>query len=171
MDLCGTITVGGILAFLLLICIIAVIYELTLLIRGEATDEGLPAGIAIGLISAVGLVFVIMGHVDYEKDYKAEYHTLVNEIVSLDRDSVTNGHFCLGCGYIETKPVYYYYYKVAENTYTLGSLKKENNGIYIVETNSYAPSIYKVKEANVDPDRYYYNIYVPFGTVVVNYSV
>ncbi len=171
MDLIGTVMVGGILAFILLVCIITVIYEIALLIKGDAADEGLPAGILFGLISAVSLSFVILSHVEYEKEYKAEYHTLINEIVSLDRDSATNGHFSLGCGYIETKPVYYYYYKVAENTYTLGSLKKDDKGIYIVETDSYTPSIYKVKEANVDPSKYYYNIYVPFGTVIVNYNV
>ena len=166
-----TIDLGLLVGFIGLVGLAFFIYALREGIREREYQEGTVGSGIAGLLGTCGLVALILLHLEYRREYAASYHTLVNEIVSLDRDSVVEGHFTIGCGTVETKPVYYYYYKVKENTYTLGSLKSENQAIYIVETDSYVPSIYKVKEANVEPNRYYYNIYVPFGTVVVNYSL
>lgn len=166
-----TIVLGLIVGVIGLVGLGIFIYALVEGIREREYQKGTVGSAIAGLFGTCSLVLILLSHLDYRRDYAASYHTLVNEIVSLDRDSVVEGRFTIGCGTVETKPVYYYYYKVKENTYTLGSLKSENQAIYIVETDSYVPSIYKVKESNVEPNKYYYNIYVPFGTVVVNYSI
>lgn len=169
MDLSATFGLGFWAGAIALIALGFFIYGLIQSIR-EGYQEGTIFALLVTIGASVGLGFIIHGHIDWDKKYKADYHDLVCEIVSLERDTAINGHFCLGCGYVSSNPVYYYYEEVKENTYTLGSLQATGNPIYIVETDSYVPSIYKVKEANVDPDKYYYNIYVPFGTVVISYS-
>ena len=97
---------------------------------------------------------------------KSEYIKHMVNIVSLDRGTGVYGQFTLGSGTVEDKAVYYYYYQVRENTYKLSKLYA--NECYIVETDEYQPSIYKIKEkGQLDP---YYNIYVPFGTIVISYA-
>ena len=99
-------------------------------------------------------------------EYQQEYTKCIATIVSLERDDVVDGKFFLGSGAINDRQYYFYYQKLGENTYKLGKL--ECSEVYIVETDQYEPSVYEIKEKN---NWKYYNIYVPFGTMVVSYSV
>ena len=116
-------------------------------------------------------LFAIYGANKCKAEYHASYHTLVCEIKTLDRGTNTEGHFTLGCGTINSYPAYYYYQEVKPNVYQIQSISTKEHKIYIVETADYSPSIYKVKDAEVDANNYYYNIYVPFNTVISQYSI
>lgn len=157
-----TVVVGGIG----LICLLCFIMFLM-----ETIDLGYTSGtVGTGLLTIaaiVGIIFIWVGHNSWLQEYNSSYNNLVTKIVSLDREAGADGSFFLGCGVVEEKPIYYYYYEVSPNVYTLGSVKSDkNHAVYIVETSDYEPSIYKYKDAKIDPSKYNYNIYVPFGTVI-----
>ena len=128
-----------------------------------------------GFISAAAVTFCLMWIVggigipisaSVYHDAKSEYIKHMVNIVSLDRGTGVYGRFTLGSGIVEDRAVYYYYYQPRENTYKLGKLYA--NECYIVQTDEYQPSIYKIKEkGQLD---HYYNIYVPFGTIVENFA-
>lgn len=112
----------------------------------------------------MGFMISMVMTANYNKS-KQEWTHHVVDILSLDRDTGVYGRFTMGSGTVEDKPVYYYYYQVRENTYKLG--KVNCNDCYLIETDERTPSIWEVKEkGKLEP---YYNVYVPFGTVVVSY--
>lgn len=137
-----------------------------ILYKKNDSDFCLCIGVLGSIFSFLGCIVFIPTTISNYIEAKKEYASLVVNIVSLDRDTGVYGRFCLGTGTVEDKPIYYYYYKVKENTYKLGKINCKE--CFIVETEEYQPSIWKIKEyTRVD---YYYNIYVPFGTVIVSYS-
>lgn len=131
---------------------------------------------AVGCVGAVAIsiltiVFAWKSHAQWQEQFDAGYETLVSKIASLDRDTGVYGRFRIGYGTVSERPVYYYYREVGENTYTLNSLAADgSHTIYLVETDQIDPSIYRCKSEFTDPKNYYYNIYVPFGTVLERYS-
>ena len=131
---------------------------------------------AIGCAGAVAVSILMIvyswnEHAQWQKEFDASYETLVSKIASLDRETGVYGRFRIGYGTVSDRPVYYYYREVGENTYTLNSLAADSSHtIYLVETDQIDPSIYKCKSEFTDPKNYYYNIYVPFGTVLERYS-
>lgn len=116
----------------------------------------------LGFLGLISSPIAIASYVSLEQVYTK----CVANIVSLERDGVVSGRFCLGSGTIEDKQYYFYYTEIKSNTYKLGKIECDDS--YIVETDQYEPSIYEIKEKGKPK---YYNVYVPFGTMVVSYSV
>lgn len=124
-------------------------------------------GIVTGFFAVGSLISLILACCKYP-EYNAEYISKVADIVSISRDSEVSGHFTLGCGYIKETQYYFYYYPTDKGI-KLG--KVDADASYIVETDEYTPSIYKVKEYGTFNEDIYYNVYVPFGTVVTTYTL
>ena len=101
----------------------------------------------------------------YAEEQK-EYIEFVCKIVSLERNVGYSGSFTLGCGFVKQKQYYFYYYEVEKNVYKIDKISCSNS--YIIESNK-EPSVYEVKNKGTLDS--YYNIYVPFGTVISQYSV
>lgn len=123
------------------------------------------AAVTFALMFLIGGIGIPISATMYH-DSKIEYTKHMVNIISLDRETGVYGRFTLGSGTVSDRAVYYYYYQVKENTYKLDKLYA--NECYIVETDEYQPSIYKIKEKG--QLNYYYNIYVPFGTIVISYA-
>lgn len=100
-------------------------------------------------------------------------------IYSLKSDLGVEGAFVLGCGSVESE---IYYIVLMKNE--IGYYQKTFKGnIYIVETNDHAPRIdymnyYRVNKYmslmfnfNTDSTADNYIIYVPIGTIIINYEI
>ena len=72
-----------------------------------------------------------------------EYNILIANILSIKQDNSVNGHFILGTGSIQDVQYYFYYYNTDKGI-KLDKVKSDKS--YIIETDEYEPSIYKVKE-------------------------
>lgn len=158
------------LVFVIIVCaltFICIALAITCLVFYNKTwwEWLLPVGIFSGIFGFLGILASLISIGAYDNLQK-EYNVCIAKIVSLERDNLVSGRFCLGSGVIEEKEYYFYYVQVKENTYKLNKLECAN--AYIVETDQYEPSIYKIK---VKGELEYQNIYVPFGTMVVKYSV
>ena len=99
-------------------------------------------------------------------DNFSTYDYCMHNIVSIKRESQAEGSFFLGSGTVEEETYYFYYYEVKPNVYKLG--KKPTSRTYIIQDDSVIPCVYKHKEQAKD---YYYDIYVPVGTIITTFSL
>lgn len=65
------------------------------------------------------VICVIITHCIYRNADYTSYTYTKTPIVSIERESAVTGRFILGSGFIDTKPVYYFYERVGENEYHL----------------------------------------------------
>lgn len=116
----------------------------------------------LGAALLIGVAMVIFGSIGVATEAK-EYTKLVCEIVSLDSNTT---EFTMGVGK-EDGTAYYFYRCKGSTFYNIG--KQKFNSSNIIETNEVEPCIYEIKEKGKLNS--YYNIYVPYNTVIVSYSI
>lgn len=127
--------------------------------------EGETPSIVCGVLGFLSLVSLIVCIAIYPL-YNSEYTKHVADIMSISRESGVEGHFTLGCGSIKNAQYYFYYYETDKGV-KLGKIDSVNT--YVIETNEYVPSIYEVKESHTF--QIYYNLYVPYGTIITTYAL
>ena len=137
-------------------------------------------------------IFLLVSSSDPFGHYKrVESDSTYTEIFSIGLHDNIGGHFALGCGTVETKPVYYYY-KRNNKGYVLDRINADN--CTIVETDSIKPSIKHVKYKKEGDAGWYkravfgkneafwrpcsdkeetaeYIIYIPVGSIMQNYDI
>lgn len=82
--------------------------------------------------------------------YNDEYNKHIADVISVSRDSN-----------------HYFYSFQTEKGLTMEAVSVWNT--YVIETDEYVPSIYKIKEYHTL--KAYYNLYVPYGTIVTTYTL
>lgn len=150
----------------------------------------LPASLFFTLM--VFIIFLLISGCDPFGKYKrVESGSTYTEIYSIGLHNNVSGQFSLGCGSVESKPVYYYYRK-KNGGYVLDRVNAEQ--CTIVETNSKKPSLKHVKYKKVGEAGWYkravfgnnedfwrpcddnertveYIIYIPVGSIMQNYNI
>lgn len=97
---------------------------------------------------------------------KAVEEEVVYEIYSMRVDSGVSGRFVLGSGSVESK-LHYYVLVDGEYGYEIEKINAED--LYIIETDEISPRYTTEKKAW--EFNFINRLYVPLGTVTVNYSV
>lgn len=137
--------------------IVGVGWLIFVILYAHKTDD--ETTLALAIFSVLPIILFPIFLKDYLYDIE-EYNVLVANILSIKQDNGVYGHFALGSGTVQDVQYYFYYYNTDKGI-KLGKVKSDES--YIIETDEYEPSVYKIKEKWEDA---YFNIYVPYDTVV-----
>lgn len=137
-----------------------------------ATIRGLIMGCLINFISMLLMFFMINIHAS-----KKEVIDTTIFIKAIKDNQSSNGNFFLGSGNINGE--IYYYYMTCKDDNTQIKKIKNNDDVYIIETNSEKPKIVFYKKEFVNPHfkdiMPFYNekikIYIPKGSLKTNYNI
>ena len=144
--------IGIVFTVLCIVGIIAVIFN-------DISGEGL--GI-LGVLLLISAAMIVGGSIGVHAEAQ-EYSKLTCEIVSLNSNTT---EFTIGMG--KENGIAYYFYRCKGSTfYNIG--KQKVNSSNIIETNEVEPCIYEIKEKGKLSS--YYNIYIPYNTVIISYSI
>ena len=128
----------------------------------EDYDEIATMGIATTLVVMVATALSIPTFTSI----KAVEEEVVYEIYSMRVDSGVSGSFVLGAGSFESK---LHYYVLIDGDYGYQIEKINAEDLYIIETDDISPRYTTEKKAW--EFNFINRLYVPLGTITVNYSV
>lgn len=137
------------------------------------------------------IISLIFSTDPFNRYERVERNSITTYIYSIGLHDNVNGHFTLGCGTVESKPVYYYYKKSGDG-YILDRVNAEQ--CTIIETDNTKPNIKHIKywkegEASWFKKAYFgkneelwrpcgdtpsttkYIIYLPKGSIMQNYDI
>lgn len=145
--------------------------------------ESLFYGMVISILFWLGLFLVLMCVTDElgERYTKKEYDISIESITK--DQSLLNGRFYLGSGYINSSPAYFTMIKLGKNSFKPYSIL--NNDILSIDESNETPKIevYKTYRSNkivrfivpiieeYSVEDINYKIIVPIGTVICDYKV
>ena len=113
------------------------------------------------------LTILIIGCAEVYREYE------IYKIVSLERDTAITGSFFIGTGSIGERQYYFVYEEKQPNQYALRKIpafilcgNHRGSAATLIESEE-TPRVIKYK---INRNHYYYKIYVPFGTVIKEFT-
>jgi hypothetical protein len=143
----------------------------------DSHDKVLVTLIIAPMISVFG-AFIILFNLRFLESNSTESYKPTCYIASIRNSDEIRGNFTLGCGSIDQKEYYYYFYKTLNGGYARG--KKTVDKTVIVEDGSQQPHIevlttsYESKSGWIkyhDQSEEEYKIIVPKGTIVSKFEL
>lgn len=145
---------------------LVVLSFITILIIKIARKEDDNEIATMGFFTTLAVIFATVLSIPAFCSIKAVEEKVVYEIYSMRADSGVSGRFVLGTGSFESK---LHYYVLIDGDYGYEIEKINAEDLYIIETDEISPRYTKEKKAW--EFNYINRLYVPLGTITVNYSV
>ena len=145
---------------------LVVLSFITILIIKIARKESYDEIATMGFFTTLAIMFATVLSIPAFTSIKAVEEKVVYEIYSMRIDSVVSGRFVLGAGSFESK---LHYYVLVDGKYGYEIEKINAEDLYIIETDEISPRYTTEKKAW--EFNFINRLYVPLGTITVNYSV
>lgn len=150
----------------LIVWSLVVLSFITILIIKIARKEDYDEIATMGIITLFVVSFATVLSIPTFTSIGAVEEEVVYEIYSMRVDSGVSGRFVLGTGSFESK---LHYYVLVDGKYGYEIEKFNAEDLYIIETDEISPRYTTEKKAW--EFNFINRLYVPLGTITVNYSV